>query len=53
MRKKKLQGCKEEKNALLTKLVDFEQNYIIEKQKEFEHYQIIENQINSSCRNLA
>ena len=37
----------EEKTALLTTLVDFEQNYIIEKQKEFQHYQIIENQINS------
>jgi hypothetical protein len=37
----------EEKTALLTKLVDFEQNYIIEKQKEFQYYQIIENQINS------
>jgi len=45
--KKEITRLQEEKNALLTTLVDFEQNYIIEKQKEFEHYQIIENQINS------
>ena len=45
--KKEIARLQEEKNALLTTLVDFEQNYIIEKQKEFEHYQVIENQINS------
>ncbi len=45
--KKEIARLKEEKAALLTTLVDFEQNYILEKQKEFEHYQIIENQINS------
>jgi hypothetical protein len=45
--KKEIARLQEEKTALLTTLVDFEQNLIIEKQKEFEHYQIIESQINS------
>ena len=45
--KKEIARLQEEKKALLTTLVDFEQNLIIEKQKEFEHYQMIENQINS------
>lgn len=43
----------EEKTALLTTLVDFEQNYILEKQKEFQHYQIIENQINSELADFG
>jgi DNA repair exonuclease SbcCD ATPase subunit len=45
--KKEIVRLQEEKTALLTTLVDFEQNYIIEKQKEFQYYQVIENQINS------
>ena len=44
---KEIARLQEEKTALLTTLVDFEQNYIIEKQKELQHYQVIENQINS------
>jgi chromosome segregation ATPase len=37
----------EEKTALLTTLVDFEQEFIIEKQKEQNYYSALENQINS------
>jgi len=43
----------EEKTALLTTLVDFEQNYILEKQKEFQHCQVIENQINSELADFG
>ena len=37
----------EEKNTLLTTLVDFEQSYIVEKNKEQDFYAKIESQINS------
>jgi DNA repair exonuclease SbcCD ATPase subunit len=50
---KEIARLQEEKTALLTTLVDFEQNLIIEKQKEFQYYQIIENQINSELADFG
>lgn len=50
---KEIARLQEEKTALLTALVDFEQNYILEKQKEFQHYQVIENQINSELADFG
>jgi hypothetical protein len=43
----------EEKTALSTTLVDFEQDFILEKQKEFQYYQVIENQINSELADFG
>jgi len=43
----------EEKNALLEKLVDAEQEFITEKNKELKFYQTIENQINSELADFG